>query len=50
MADDMANTIIDPAGALFSVSFPMGMSGGQVAIYSQDSSILLIPVSTNRAI
>ena len=41
--------IIDLAGALPSVRFPMGMSGGQVAGCSQNTSILPIPVSISRA-
>ena len=41
--------IIDLAGAFSSVYFRMGMSGVQVAGYSQNTSILPIPVSINRA-
>ena len=42
--------VIDRAGTLPLLCFPMGMFGGQVAGYSQDTSILPIPVSTNRVI
>ena len=44
------DTVIDLAGTLASLCFLMGMSGGQVAGYSQNTSILPIPVSTNQAI
>ena len=40
---------IDLAGALPLPHFPMGMSGGQVAGCSQNTSILPIAVSVNRA-
>jgi hypothetical protein len=41
--------IIDLAGAFSSFRFPMGMSGGQVVECSQNTLILPIPVSINRA-
>ena len=43
------NMIIDLAGAFSLVRFPMGMSGGQVAGCLQNTSILPIAVSINRA-
>ena len=42
--------IIDLAGSFSSLFFPMGISGGQAVGCSQNTSILLISVSTNRAI
>ena len=47
--DYRTDTVVDPAGAFPSLHFPMGMSGEQVAGYSQNTSILPITVSTIRA-
>ena len=49
-SDKTDATVIDPAGALPLLYFPMEMSGGQVASYSQNISIPPTPVSTNRTI
>ena len=43
------DTMIDLAGAFSLVRFPMGMSGGQVAGCSQNTTTLPISVSINRA-
>ena len=48
--DYRTDTIIGPGGALSSLSFPMGISGGRVAGCSQNTSTILTPVSINRAI